>query len=290
MAAWTELALACARTVRAALRLPSEVSPVSIVLGSGLGGFADRLTSARSVPFEGLPGFPAPTVQGHRGRVVLGELSGVPVLALQGRLHGYEGYDAATVAFPARVLGVLGARALIVTNAAGGVNPDFDPGDLMSISDHLNLTGANPLTGPNEDALGSRFPDLSRAYDPRLRDALEGAARETRIILRRGVYAQLTGPSYETPAEVRMARDLGADAVGMSTVPEVIVAAHQGLPCCGISCITNRAAGISPVPLTHEEVVMGAKRVEGTFAALLTAFVPRAAAAVPDRKPLDVAR
>jgi purine-nucleoside phosphorylase len=286
VAAWTELALVCARAARVALRLPSDASPVAVILGSGLGAFAERLASATSVPFEKLPGFPAPTVPGHRGRLVAGELAGVPVLALQGRIHGYEGYDAPTVAFPARVLGVLGSRALVVTNAAGGVNPDFAPGDLMRIADHLDLSGRNPLIGPNEDALGPRFPDLSRAYDPRLAEALEAAARESKIALRRGVYAHLPGPSYETPAEVRMLRLLGADAVGMSTVPEVIVAAHQSVPCCGISCITNAAAGISQTPLSHEEVVEVAKRVEGTFAQLLYAFVPRAAAAVPARKAL----
>jgi purine-nucleoside phosphorylase len=259
------------------------VSPVAVILGSGLGAFADELSSQTAVPFETLPGFPAPTVPGHRGRLVYGQLSGVPVLALQGRIHGYEGHESATAAFPARVLGVLGSRALVVTNAAGGVNADFAPGDLMRIADHLNLSGRNPLTGPNEDALGPRFPDLSRAYDPRLAEALEAVARDTGVALRRGVYAQISGPSYETPAEVRMLRLLGADAVGMSTVPEVIVAAHQGIPCCGISCITNAAAGISQHPLTHEEVVEVARRAEGTFARLLCAFVPRAAAAVPPR-------
>ncbi|MFL5389566.1 MAG: purine-nucleoside phosphorylase [Myxococcales bacterium] len=286
MPAWTDLALACARAARVALRLPSDVSPVAVVLGSGLGAFADRLASPASVPFEALPGFPAPTVPGHRGRLVYGQLSGVPVLAMQGRIHGYEGHDAATVAFPARVLGVLGSRALVVTNAAGGVNAAFAPGDLMRITDHLNLSGKNPLIGPNEDALGVRFPDLSRVYDVRLGEALEAAARDASVALRNGIYAHISGPTYETPAEVRMLRLLGADAVGMSTVPEVIVAAHQGLPCCGISCITNHAAGISPTPLTHEEVVEVAKRVEGTFAQLLCAFVPRAAAAVPQRKAL----
>jgi len=284
--AWTELALACARAARAALRLPSDASPVAVVLGSGLGAFAERLASQTAVPFESLPGFPATTVPGHRGRLVFGDLGGVPVLALQGRLHGYEGHDAATVAFPGRVLGVLGSRALVVTNAAGGVNPDFAPGDLMRIADHLNLSGRNPLLGPNEDALGARFPDLSRAYDPRLAEALETAAKETEIALRRGIYAQITGPSYETAAEVRALRLLGADAVGMSTVPEVIAAAHQGIPCCGISCITNAAAGISHTPLSHQEVVEVARRVEGTFARLLCAFIPRAAAAVPARKAL----
>ena len=283
MPSWTELALDCARFVRQGLALPQGESPVAVVLGSGLGAFADALQGARALPFADLPGFPRATVQGHKGRLVYGTLDGAPVLALQGRLHGYEGHDAATVAFPARVLGVLGARALVVTNAAGGANPSFAPGDLMRITDHINLTGRNPLIGPNEDALGPRFPDLSHAYDARLAAALEDAARVTSQGLRSGIYLQMNGPSYETPAEVRMARALGADAVGMSTVPEVIVAAHQGLPVCGISCITNLAAGISPTPLTHEEVMEVARAVEGKFLDLLRAFVPRAFQAVPAR-------
>ncbi|MGZ6143793.1 MAG: purine-nucleoside phosphorylase [Myxococcales bacterium] len=284
MPSWTEQALECAKYARQALALPQE-SPVAVVLGSGLGAFADALENARAVSFADLPGFPRATVQGHKGRLVYGMLAGAPVLALQGRLHGYEGHDAATVAFPARVLAVLGARALVVTNAAGGTNPSFAPGDLMRITDHLNLTGRNPLIGPNEDALGPRFPDLSHAYDPRLAEALEDAARATGQKLRAGVYIQMNGPSYETPAEVRMARSLGADAVGMSTVPEVIVAAHMGLPVCGVSCITNLAAGISQHALTHEEVMEVARAVEGKFLDLLRAFVPRAFAAVPARQP-----
>ena len=286
MRTWTDLALDCARVARSALGLDPSASPVAVILGSGLGAFGDQLSGARSVGFAELPGFPQPTVEGHRGRLALGELSGVPVLALQGRLHGYEGHDAATVAYPGRVLGVLGARALVVTNAAGAVNPQLSPGDLMRITDHLNLTGRNPLTGPNEERLGPRFPDLSRAYSPELAEALEVSAREAGIELKRGVYAQLIGPSYETPAEVRMARLLGADVVGMSTVPEVIAAAHQGVPCCGISCITNHAAGIAQHPLRHEEVVEVARRVEGRFLQLLRVFLPRAAAAVPPRRPL----
>ena len=286
MRTWTDLALDCARAARSALQLDPAISPVAVVLGSGLGAFGDQLAGARSVSFADLPGFPQATVLGHQGRLVVGELAGVPVLAQQGRLHGYEGHDAATVAFPARVLGVLGARALILTNAAGAVNPQLRPGDLMRITDHINLTARNPLVGPNEERLGPRFPDLSRAYTPALADALEEAARETGIALRRGVYAQFLGPSYETPAEVRMARLLGADAVGMSTVPEVIVAAHQSVPCCGISCITNHAAGIADKPLTHQEVVAVAQQVEGRFLQLLRAFLPRAAAAVPARKAL----
>ena len=283
MPSWTEVALECARVARVALRLPQAESPVAVVLGSGLGAFADHLADARAVPFTELPGFPRTTVQGHKGRLVYGKLGQAPVLALQGRLHGYEGHDAATVAFPARVLAVLGARALIVTNAAGGVNPSFAPGELMRITDHVNLTGRNPLIGPNEEQLGPRFPDLSRAYDPRLAEALEEAARASSQKLRAGVYLMMNGPSYETPAEVRAARTLGADAVGMSTVPEVIVAAHMGLPVCGISCITNLAAGISQHPLTHQEVMEVARAVEGKFLDLLRSFVPLAFAAVPGR-------
>ena len=283
MASWAEVALDCARYARAGLRLPEGESPVAIVLGSGLGAFADALQGARALPFGELPGFPRATVQGHKGQLVYGKLDDTPVLALQGRLHGYEGHDAATVAFPARVLGVLGARALVVTNAAGGTNPSFTPGDLMRITDHINLTGKNPLTGPNEDLLGPRFPDLSRAWDARLAEALEAAARATSQTLRAGIYLQMNGPSYESPAEVRMARAMGADAVGMSTVPEVIVAAHMGLPVCGISCITNLAAGIAPHALTHEEVMEVARAVEGRFLDLLRAFLPRAFAAVPAR-------
>ena len=286
MPSWTELARQSALEVRGALRLPPEVSPVSVVLGSGLGALADRLEGARAIGFGELPGFPPATVQGHKGRVVYGELAGVPVLALQGRLHGYEGHDAATVAFPVRVFGALGVRALVVTNAAGGANPSFHPGDLMRITDHINFTGRSPLTGANEDDFGPRFPDLTRVYDPRLATALEAAAKSLGQTLRAGVYLQFTGPSYETPAEIRMARTLGADAVGMSTVPEVIVAAHLGLPVAGISCITNLAAGIGQHALSHQEVMEVARQVEGRFLDLLGTFLPLAFAAVPPRAPL----
>lgn len=286
MPSWTEIALAAARVARRELRLDPAASPVAVILGSGLSAFADHLEEAVSLPFTELPGFPPATVQGHRGRLASGRIGPVPVLALQGRLHGYEGHDAATVAFPARVLGVLGARALVVTNAAGGIGPDLRPGDLMRIADHINLTGKNPLAGPNEEALGPRFPDVSRAYDPRLADALEEAARAAGQRLRVGVYLMMTGPSYETPAEIRMARALGADAVGMSTVPEILAAAHMGLPACGISCITNFAAGISAVPLTHAEVVEVAHAAFGRFTALLGELIPRAFEAVPPRRAL----
>src|SRR4051812_7528411 len=283
MPSWTELALDCARQARAALKIPEQESPVAVVLGSGLGAFADSLDQARGVSFSDLPGFPKATVQGHKGRLVYGRLDATPILALQGRLHGYEGHDAATVAFPVRLFAVLGARALVVTNAAGGANPSFVAGDLMRITDHINLTGKNPLTGHNEDQLGPRFPDMSHAYDPRLAESLEEAARATHQNLRAGVYLQMNGPSYETPAEVRMARTLGADAVGMSTVPEVIIASHMGVPVAGISCITNLAAGIAQHVLTHEEVMEVARAVEGKFLDLLRAFIPRAYAAVPAR-------
>ncbi|HTO95397.1 MAG TPA: purine-nucleoside phosphorylase [Myxococcales bacterium] len=286
MDSWTGLALDCARVARQGLRLPEGESPLAVVLGSGLGALAEALEDPRAVPFASLPGFPVPTVQGHQGRVVYGKLAQTPVLALQGRIHGYEGHESAVVAFPVRVLGVLGARALVLTNAAGGCNPSFAPGDLMRITDHLNLTGRNPLTGPNEERLGPRFPDLTHAWDSRLATAMEQAARAAGQTLRAGVYLMTTGPSYETPAEIRMARALGADAVGMSTVPEVIAAAHMGLPAAGISCITNLAAGISQHPLTHQEVVEVARAVEGKFLDLLRAFIPRAFAAVPPRASL----
>jgi purine-nucleoside phosphorylase len=278
--------MAAAKVAREQLQIDAAQSPVAVILGSGLGGFADELTGVRSLPFAELPGFPKATVQGHKGRLAYGSLSGCAVLALQGRLHGYEGLDAATVAFPARVLGILGARALVVTNAAGGIGKELSPGDLMRIEDHINLTGKSPLTGENEDALGPRFPDLSRAYDPRLATALDEAARAAGQTLRRGVYVQMPGPSYETPAEIRMARLLGADAVGMSTVPEVIAAAHQGLPVCGISCITNHAAGIAPHPLSHEEVIEVARAAQDRFLVLLRELIPRAYAAVPPRRAL----
>ncbi len=287
MSSWTELALDCARVARQGLRLPEGESPVGLILGSGLGAFADSLEDRRALPFTGLPGFPPPTVEGHRGRLVYGKVAHVPVLALQGRIHGYEGHDPATVAFPARALGALGARALVVTNAAGACNLSFAPGDLMRITDHINFTARNPLTGPNEDRLGPRFPDLTHAYDARLAGALEEAARRVGQTLRAGVYLQMIGPSYETPAEVRMARTLGADAVGMSTVPEVIAAAHMGMPVAGISCITNLAAGAAQHPLTHAEVVEVARAVEGKFVDLLRAFIPLAFAAVPARAPLS---
>lgn len=264
-----------------ALREICDGTPdVAVVLGSGLGAFADRLEHPRSLPFTALPHFPASSVVGHAGRVVCGTLHGVKVVVLQGRVHGYEGYSAPQAVFPVRVLCRLGIKALVLTNAAGCINPAWAPGDLMRLTDHLNLSGRNPLVGHNEAGLGPRFPDLSKAYDPRLGRALADAAARQGLPLRAGVYVCLLGPSYETPAEIRMLRTLGGDAVGMSTVPEVIAAAHMGVPVAGISCLTNMAAGILDQPLSHAEVTETADRVRDQFVALLAEFLPLAVAAV----------
>jgi len=254
---------------------------VGVVLGSGLSGFATRLGSPTEIPYGEIPGFPAAKVPGHPGRIVVGELPApegpVLVAAMLGRVHAYEGWPAEDVAFGARVLCALGVRALAVTNAAGGVNPSFGPGDLVRITDHLNLSGQNPLVGENDEKIGPRFPDLSEAYDGRLGALLVESAAEVGVPLGRGVYACVLGPSYETPAEVRMLRALGADLVGMSTVPEVIAARHMGVPVCGISVVTNPAAGLSDRPLSHREVFETAERVRDRLGALLAAFLPRAA-------------
>ena len=254
---------------------------VGVVLGSGLGAFADRLERQVVVPYEEIPGFPISRVAGHAGRLVVGELGGpggaVTVATMQGRVHAYEGWSAAEVAFGARVLCALGVRALLVTNAAGGINPDYGAGELVRLTDQLNLTGLNPLCGPNDDRLGPRFPDMSEPYDRRLGALLDEAARETGAPLRQGVYAGVLGPSYETPAEVRMLRALGADLVGMSTVHEVIAARHLGVPVAGVSVVTNLASGLSAARLTHEEVQAVAARVRERLEALLVAFLPRAA-------------
>jgi len=254
---------------------------VGVILGSGLGAFADLLQQPTVIPYGEIPGFPQVRVAGHAGRLVVGQLvteaGGLVVAAMQGRVHAYEGWPAAEVAFPARVLCGLGVKALLVTNAAGGIDPSYAPGDLVRITDHLNLSGLNPLIGQNEDRLGPRFPDLSDAYDPRLGALLDEAARAAGVALRRGVYAGMLGPSYETPAEIRMLRTLGADLVGMSTVHEVIAARHQGVPVAGLSVVTNPAAGLSAARLTHEEVQATADRARVRLEAVLKAFLPLAA-------------
>lgn len=262
------------------IRSRSGMSPdVGIILGSGLGAFADTFEDAVVIPYQEIPGFPTSSVPGHEGRLVVGRLGDATVVAMQGRVHFYEGYAPWQVAFPARVLCMLGIRALVVTNAAGGIRADLAPGDLMRITDQLNLSGMNPLIGHNDDRLGPRFPDMSTAYDPALGALLDEVAREVEVDLRSGVYSCLSGPTYETPAEIRMLRILGADAVGMSTVPEVIAASHMGVPVTGISCITNFAAGIGDKPLSHEEVAEVAHMARDRFSNLLRVFLPRAAAA-----------
>lgn len=262
-------------TVESIRARSSQAPAVGVILGSGLGAFTESFEERTVIPFSDLPHFPASTAPGHPGNVIIGRIESVPIIALQGRVHLYEGYSIQETGFPVRVLGLLGIRELIVTNAAGGINMSFHPGDLMLITDHINLMGDNPLIGPNMDEFGARFPDMSDAYDASMRDKALAAALEAGITLRQGVYVGLRGPSYETPAEIRMCRTLGADAVGMSTVPEVIVANHMGVKVLGISCITNMAAGILPQKLTHKEVMDTTERVNGTFQRLLKTIIPR---------------
>jgi purine-nucleoside phosphorylase len=253
----------------------AETPVVGLILGSGLGSYADTMARKTVIPYEEIPHFPKSTVPGHSGNLVLGEAEGLPVVALQGRVHLYEGYSTGEVTYGARVLGTLGVRCLVVTNASGGVNVSFRPGDLMLISDHINLTGTNPLIGPNAEELGERFPDMSDAYSAKLRAMAKEIGAERGIPLREGVYAGLAGPSFETPAEIRMLRLLGADAVGMSTVPEVIVARHMKMEVLGISCITNMAAGILPQKLAHQEVIETTTRVKAQYLSLLQGVIPR---------------
>jgi len=252
---------------------------IGIVLGSGLGAFAEELSDATRIDYARIPGFPASTVEGHAGRMVIGATGGVPVAVLAGRLHFYEGYSMDEVTFPVRVLGRMRIRTLILTNAAGGISADYRRGGLVVIRDHINLQGTNPLIGHNEERFGLRFPDMTRAYSERLRRiALEEGARQGMQLVE-GVYAAVTGPSFETPAEIRALRTLGADLVGMSTVPEVIVARQMGIEVLGISCVTNLAAGILDQPITHEEVLETGERVRAQFTALLRGIVPRIAEA-----------
>jgi len=261
-----------ARFIRS--RLAEEVH-VALILGSGLGAFADALEGAQAIPYAEIPGFARPTVEGHAGRLVVGQVEGVSVAAMQGRFHFYEGYTLEEVTFPIRALGLLGVKSLILTNAAGGLNNSFEQGSLIVISDHLNLLGANPLLGKNDERFGPRFPDMSEVYDREYQDTAISEAHAMGVELRRGIYAALPGPSYETPAEIRMLRLLGADAVGMSTVPEAIVARHMGLRVLGVSCITNMAAGVLDKPISHEEVIETGERVRETFAELLRRVIPK---------------
>jgi purine-nucleoside phosphorylase len=247
----------------------------AVVLGSGLGAFADALAEPVRLSYEAIPHWPMSRVVGHAGRLVGGLAQGRRVIALSGRVHYYEGHPLATVVFGVRVMGRLGVPCLILTNAAGGINTRFTQGALMVIDDHINLLGSNPLVGPNDERFGPRFPDMSEVYSRRLRDLAFEAARDRGIALERGVYVAVHGPSYETPAEIRAFRTIGADAVGMSTAPEAIAARHMGLEVLGVSCITNMAAGVLPQPVRHEEVMETARRVKNQFLSLLEGVIGR---------------
>jgi purine-nucleoside phosphorylase len=248
---------------------------IGLVLGSGLGSFADSLSEATRIPFHEIPSFPRSTAIGHAGQIVIGKAGMVPVAVMQGRVHLYEGYSAQQVAFPMRVFGRMGIRAVILTNAAGGINLTYKQGALVVLSDHINLQGTNPLAGPNDDRFGLRFPDMTHAYDKSYRTMAREEARKLDMTLHEGVYAALLGPSYETPAEIRYLRTVGADLVGMSTAFEVIAARHMGIKVLAISCVTNMAAGILDQPLSHEEVMETGERVKTSLEALLRAVLPR---------------
>ena len=251
---------------------------IGLVLGSGLGAFADELTSAARIPYSQIPAFPRSTAIGHAGQMVIGRAGDNPLAAMQGRVHLYEGYSAKEVAFPIRVFGRMGIKAVILTNAAGGINLEYKQGALVVVSDHINLQGHNPLVGPNDDRLGQRFPDMTKAYWKPYREATVEEARKLGMTVYQGVYAAMLGPSYETPAEIRYLRTIGADLVGMSTISEVVAAVHMGLKVLAISCVTNMAAGILDKPIDHREVLETGERVRGQFEALLKAVLPRIAA------------
>jgi purine-nucleoside phosphorylase len=253
----------------------SPAAALAIVLGSGLGAFTQSLRDSVCIPYSDIPHWPASAVVGHAGTLVVGTIAGRRVVALSGRAHFYEGHPMPVVTFATRVIGLLGIPILLLTNAAGGINLSFKPGTLMVIDDHLNLMGTNPLVGFNDDRFGPRFPDMTEAYSARLREIADDAAASRGVSLAHGVYAALHGPSYETPAEIRYLRTIGADAVGMSTVPETIVARHMGMDVLGISCITNPAAGVLPKPLVHDEVMEVARRVRGEFSKLLESIIER---------------
>ena len=254
---------------------------IALVLGSGLGAFADEFAGAAKIPYAQIPHFPQSTAIGHAGKLVIGKVGAIPVAGMQGRVHLYEGYSPKEVVFPVRVFARMGVKAVILTNAAGGIKREFVQGRLVVISDHINLQGVNPLMGPNDERFGLRFHDMTSAYDKRFREMTVGEGNRMGIGLFEGVYAGLLGPSYETPAEIRFLRGIGADLVGMSTVPEVIVARHSGIRVLGISCVTNAAAGILDQPLNHIEVLETAERVKGQFIGLLKAVIPRIAEAIP---------
>lgn len=266
---------AAARFVQKKTRLRPQIA---LVLGSGLGAFADEFAEATRIPYAKIPHFPRSTAVGHAGQLVIGKVDGIAVAGMQGRVHLYEGYLPQEVVFPIRVFSRLGVKVIILTNAAGGIKKEFTQGRLVVISDHINLQAANPLTGANEERFGPRFPDMSTAYDKKFRELTHAAGRKLGIELGEGVYAALAGPNYETPAEIRFLRTIGADLVGMSTVPEVIAARHSGMRTLGISCVTNAAAGVLDQPLNHEEVLETTERVKSQFIGLLRAVIPQIAA------------
>lgn len=252
----------------------TDIQPVmGLVLGSGLGDFCDGFEEAVSIPFSEIPGFPVPTVEGHSGTVVIGRYHHIPLIALRGRVHYYEGGTQQEITIPIRVMKLLGVRTVLLTNACGGINLDFHAGTLMLIADHINFSGANPLIGPNLDVFGPRFPDMGDIYTKSLREKVRMRVQQLGVDLKEGIYAMYSGPNYETPAEIRMFRAIGADAVGMSTVPEAIVARHAGLQVIGVSCITNMAAGVLNQPLTHSEVMETANRVKSDFVRLVEAII-----------------
>jgi len=253
----------------------TELRPkIAVVLGSGLGAYADELADSTFLPYAHIPNFPQSTAVGHAGQLVIGKSDGIAIAAMQGRVHLYEGYSHQQVAFPTRVLGRMGIRALILTNAAGGINLAYQQGALVAITDHINLQGQNPLVGPNDDRFGPRFPDMTHAYHKPYREAALAAAGKLGITLHQGIYAGLLGPSYETPAEIRYLRTIGADLVGMSTIPEVIAARHMGIKVLAISCVTNMAAGTTDAVINHEEVLETGRRVQRDFVALVKAVLP----------------
>jgi purine-nucleoside phosphorylase len=260
-----------AETIRARTPLRPEVA---LVLGSGLGAAAEELDERVEIPYEEIPGWPRSTAVGHAGTLNVGTLAGVPLFMLRGRAHLYEGHPPERVVFGVRVLGRLGVRTLVLTNAAGGIDPRYGEGALVLVSDHINLQGSSPLVGPNEEELGPRFVDTSDAYDPGFRSRAHDAAARTGVVLHEGVYAAFLGPAFETPAEIRFAHAIGADLVGMSTVPEVLAARHLGIRCLAFSCVTNMAAGLSPEPIDHEAVLEVGERVRGTFTMLLRELLP----------------
>lgn len=262
----------CMETIRSKTDFKPEIA---LVLGSGLGEYAKNMDIKEEILYSDIEGFPQSTVVGHEGKFLFGYVEGVPMVIMKGRVHYYEGYSMSDVVLPIRIMGMLGAKTILLTNAAGGINLDFKPGNLMLLTDHISAFVPSPLIGSNLDELGQRFPDMSKVYDPKLSEIVRTVAREQQVSLREGVYLQFSGPNYETPAEIRMFRSVGADAVGMSTVCEAIAARHMGLSICGISCITNMASGILDQPLDHKEVQEVANQVKDTFEHLVTGIIKK---------------